>query len=82
MMLDIYRTGRGQGPCRGCGASILWAIVVKSGARMPFNEIVPVDTRVDDRGRTIDTVDTLVSVTHFATCPKRRQFKRDPKRRG
>lgn len=60
---EMERAGyklRGNGLCRGCGAEIVWYRTTNNKS-MPFN---------------LPIVDDLVEVIpHWATCPKRDQFK-------
>lgn len=73
--IEIYADTRGPGVCRGCGARIEWAEVVKSGKRMCFTgEIVALTTRRNDDKRLIETVD--FDTNHWADCPKAKDFKR------
>lgn len=72
---DVYGDTRGGGVCRGCGAPLVWAEIVASGKRMPFNPpCVALTTRHDDGHRLIEAVD--LADNHWATCPQRNQFKR------
>lgn len=74
--IEIYADTRGRATCRGCQAPIEWAEVVASGKKMCFDgEIVALRTRQDSATRRlIEVVD--LSTNHWATCPKRDQFRR------
>jgi len=71
--------------CTGCGAPIIWAVTEK-GKRIPLNSPAVRDTRgftlterhdqaplahyvADARGATL-------YVSHFASCPKAKEFRR------
>jgi len=72
MTLEIFADSRGPDVCRSCGATIEWAEVVTSGARMPFEGgivVRAVQPSLIDGGRTIETVDTDDSPVHWMTCP-------------
>jgi hypothetical protein len=71
----VYSDTRGTAKCRGCGASITWAQVVKSGKRMCFDgDPVALRTRHDDSRRLIEELD--LDTNHWATCPDAKTFKR------
>lgn len=73
--VEIRARSKGLGTCRGCGASIEWGEIVKSGARMPFDPpIVALRTRHDNAGELIEEVD--LTTNHWATCPQAKAFKR------
>lgn len=74
--IEIYADTRGPGTCRGCGAAMEWAEVVKSGKKMCFTgTIVALQTRHDERThRLIEAV--AFDTNHWGTCPARDQFKR------
>lgn len=76
--IEIYADTRGRARCSGCKASIEWAEIVASGRKMCFDgEIVALSTRQDTGSRRlIEAVD--LSTNHWATCPKRDQFRRKP----
>ncbi len=58
--------------CRGCGASILWA-VTPAGKKMPLDEkaITVCEVVGDEIVRQVRG-----HVSHFATCPKASTFRR------
>lgn len=68
--ITIYRDSRRLGTCRSCGAPIEWAENT-NGKAMPFDRpLVPVQTQAPLLGdRTVETIDTTATPTHFATCP-------------
>jgi hypothetical protein len=76
--IDIYQDSRGAGRCRSCGAAVEWAENVKTGKRIPFDApIVPVRTQGDVLGGlVVETVDTTVTTSHFATCPQANDWRR------
>lgn len=77
-ILRIWQDTRRLGTCRSCGAPIEWGELI-SGSRMPFNAPI-VAVRAQDElltgGRTIEDVDTTVSISHFATCPDAKDWRR------
>lgn len=77
-ILRIYQDTRGRGRCRSCGAPVEWAELV-TGKRMPFNPpIVVVRTQGSMLAgdRTIEEVDSTVTLSHFATCPQAKDWRR------
>jgi hypothetical protein len=77
-ILKIYQDTRGPGTCRSCGAAVEWAELV-SGKRMPFDPpIVVVRTQGSllAGDRTVEEVDTSVTLSHFATCPDAKDWRR------
>lgn len=77
-ILKIYQDSRGRGTCRSCGAPVEWAELV-TGKRMPFDPpIVPVRTQGNLLAgeRTVEDVDTSVTLSHFATCKDAKQWRR------
>jgi hypothetical protein len=72
---EIWRHTRSSGTCRGCGAAITWAEVVKTHKWMPFTG-TPLSLRVHETedGRTIEVVD--LGQSHFATCPDAEKFRK------
>lgn len=73
-LTQIYADTRDMADCRGCGAAIEFAELVKSGKRMPFNApIVALRTSHDGGHRLIEEID--LDTNHFATCPKARTFR-------
>lgn len=72
---EIWEASRESGTCRGCGAPITWAKVVKSKKWMPFTgRVDPIRQYQHDSGRMIDVVDLTRS--HFATCPAADTFRK------
>lgn len=65
----IFADTRGGGTCRSCQAPIVWAEIVKSGKKMPFNPpLVALLTDHDKgSGRLVEGV--ALDESHFATCP-------------
>ena len=77
-ILRLYQDSRGPGRCRSCGAPIEWAELV-TGRRMPFDPpIVVVRTQGNllDGARIIEDIDTTITVSHFATCPDAKDWRR------
>lgn len=76
--IDIWADTKGSANCRSCGARISWAEVVKSGRKMPFDgDIVAVRTaHHPETWRAIETVDTSVTKSHFATCKDSDQWRK------
>ena len=74
--IEIYSDSRGRAKCKGCGASIEWGTIVKSGKKMCFDgEIVALSTRHDPAThRLIEAVD--FETNHWTSCPDRAQFKK------
>jgi hypothetical protein len=72
----IWADSRGAARCRACQAPIVWAELVTSGKRMPFNApLVALETQVDRAAhRTQELVD--LGESHFATCPQADRFRR------
>lgn len=75
-VIEVFADTRGQAICRGCGAPIEWAEIVKSGKKMCFDgQILALTTRHDPATqRLIERVDQATN--HWATCPKAKDFKR------
>jgi hypothetical protein len=74
----IWAKSRGPSTCKGCGAAIEWATVVASGRKLCFDgTIVPLAEYEEPDGRMVQVVD--LSKNHWATCPKRDQFKQTRK---
>jgi hypothetical protein len=83
MTTEIYADTRSTTRCRGCHAPIVFAEIVRTGRRMPFNEpLIALRTRHDNNSgwRLVEEVD--LDTTHFATCPQARQFSRGGASRG
>jgi len=77
-ILRIWQDSRRLGTCRSCGAPIEWAELI-TGSRMPFNAPITVLRSQDELlsgGRTIEDVDTAISVSHFATCRDAKDWRR------
>ncbi len=70
--IRIWVDTKGESVCKSCGGHIEWAEVVASGKKAPFDApIVTVLTETDpESGRQIETVDTSVTKSHFASCPQ------------
>jgi hypothetical protein len=79
---------RSRPKCRSCGASLLWVIMRGTGRANPLNpepspngNIVLTD-RVATNGSPIATAaaapnsDQVRYVSHFATCPKAKSFRK------
>lgn len=68
--LKIWADTKGLSNCKSCGTPIEWAEIVASGKKAPFDApIVSVATEADPATRRqIETVDTSVTKSHFATC--------------
>jgi hypothetical protein len=63
--------------CRGCGAEIIWAITPLNKKAMPLDakpEKRFILSAGNDQARLVDTY-----ISHFATCPKAADFRRDDK---
>lgn len=72
---EIFAETRNAAKCRGCGASIVFAQVVKSGRSMPFESpLVALTTRLDDGQRLIEAVD--LGASHFAHCAQADRFRK------
>ena len=71
---EIFADTRAHATCRGCSAPIVFAEIVKSGKRMPFDlPLVALKTRHDDGHRLIEEVD--LGESHFASCRLARDFR-------
>jgi hypothetical protein len=61
------------GACKGCGASVLFVPTAATGKLIPLD--LRSEKRVvigdDGKARVVDTF-----VAHFATCPKRDEFRK------
>lgn len=84
-IVKIFTRSKGSAACKSCGQPIVWAELVKTGARMPFDypirileRLIPLE-RVD--GRDVEEVDDRVSPSHFATCPQAKQWRGRGRRR-
>lgn len=72
---EIFADSRAHATCRGCGAPIVFAQVVKSGKQMPFDRpLVALRTRHDDGHRLIEEVD--LGESHFASCKNADRFRK------
>ena len=73
---EIFADTRTHANCRGCDAPIVFAEIVKSGKRMPFDlPLVALQTRHEEAThRLIETVD--LGESHFASCKAASQFRR------
>jgi len=76
-ILKIFQDSRNNGTCRSCGATVEWAELV-TGKRMPFDPpIVAVRTQGSFiSGRVIEEVDSMVTLSHFATCQDAKEWRR------
>lgn len=79
------------GQCRGCGGRVLW-IKTKAGKNMPVDTVIHYYRKDPDgkekivtqegnviTGTIVDTpeeADGMGYISHFATCPKARNFKK------
>ena len=73
--LKGYDDTRNGSTCRSCGAPITWIELV-SGKRMPFDgELIYVRT-AQVGGRLVGEIDSSVSISHFATCPDAKDWRR------
>jgi hypothetical protein len=77
----VIRTDTRQaGTCRSCGAAIEWAVIPKSGKRMPFNRplvLLPIQALGTEVAiRHYAEVDMRETTSHFATCPQAQQWRR------
>jgi hypothetical protein len=78
-LIRIYQDTRGLGECRSCHAAIVWAEVVESGKKMPFDPpLHPVKTEGNPihGDRIIETIDSSISRSHFASCPDAGKFRK------
>ncbi len=76
--IHIYADSRGFGSCKSCQAKIEWAENTNTHRKIPFNdEIVPVRSYHEETThRLIEVVDSTVSISHFATCPQSKEWRR------
>lgn len=66
--------------CRGCGRAIIWALNENTRKPIPLDAVAPVyqlngqvmGEHTPTAGRAVDSY-----VSHFVTCPKRDQFKKE-----
>lgn len=72
--LRIYQDSRGMGRCRSCDQPVEWAQFT-SGKRMPFDPPIIV-TRTVEGERIVEEVDSLVTKSHFATCPDSKTWRK------
>lgn len=79
--IELYADTRGTGRCKSCHATLQWAVVVDSGARMPFDDarFTVISTRKDEDGRLVERADR--STNHWATCPGAPLFKKTARTR-
>jgi len=75
-VVKILQHTRGDGTCRSCGAPIVWAELVPSGKRMPFDPPLVAFRAVVIGDHVIEEIDTDTSTSHFATCPQAQQWRR------
>lgn len=79
--IEIWADSRRDGVCTGCQASIEWAHVVKTGARMPFDQVEVVSAHVRMYGGMSRTVELVnLDRNHWASCPKAGSFKRSARK--
>jgi len=74
--IEIYADTRQTGQCRACHATLQWAVVVKSGARLPFTNdtFAVLSKRIEEEtGRIVERADRRTN--HWATCPGRDLFR-------
>ena len=81
MSLDAGDQGSDAAKCKGCGANIHW-VKMESGAAMPVDplplKMVILEAQAEGkspRGKLVEA-----RVPHWATCPKRKEFKKGGKR--
>lgn len=73
-------------PCRACGAPMIWTVTAINGKAIPLDaEPVPEGNIVIIDGRAVVTtepaaVGELRYVSHFATCPEAKRFRKGAKR--
>jgi hypothetical protein len=72
----IFQDSLYTGRCRGCGRPIVWA-ETRTGAKHPFDGApIPVTTQPDlFSGRVLAEIDTAITPSHFATCPRAEAFR-------
>lgn len=77
--IQIFADTLGRARCRGCQAPIEWGEIVASGKKMPFDPPIAVfSEHVDPASRRrVQVVD--LATNHWATCPKRDQFRQHPR---
>jgi len=76
--MKIFQDSRQLSACRSCGAPIEWAESASTRARVPFNapiRTVAVLLPVLIDGRVVEDVDPM-TISHFATCPQRDDWRR------
>ena len=77
-ILKIYQDTKGPGTCRSCGAAVEWAQLV-TGKRMPFDPPIIVLRTLGNLlalERIVEEVDSTVTLSHFATCPDAKEWRR------
>jgi hypothetical protein len=86
---ELKKLGLKWSTCAGCGAAIVWARNIETGNRIPLDVRAGV-YQVASRGNeqicrsatheaTLEKIGhTAMLVSHFVTCPKRDQFRRQP----
>lgn len=76
--IAVFEDTIGVAKCKGCGAEITWAVIVKSGKKMCFTgQPAPEETtRLEPSGRFVQHID--FDKNHWATCAMKDQFKRKP----
>jgi hypothetical protein len=74
--IEVWADTRGMATCKGCGAVITWAEIVRSGKKMCFDgEALALQTRYDhESARMIEAIE--FETNHWASCPKAKEFKR------
>ena len=72
----IFQDSPYAGRCRGCGQPIVW-VETRTGAKHPLNgEPIPITTQPDlFSGRVLMEIDTAITTSHFATCPRAEEFR-------
>src|SRR5262245_16187809 len=77
-ILRIYQDTRGPGTCRSCGAPIEWAQLT-TGKRMPFDPpivVLQTEGNLIMGLRVIEHIDSTITISHFATCPHAKEWRR------
>jgi hypothetical protein len=65
--------------CKGCGATIIWALNPVTGKTVPIDpkppiyRVIEVNAKVECIREEVESPDIL-GVSHFATCSKANQF--------
>lgn len=77
-IFQVLDSTRSSARCRSCNRPITWFVMAQSGRRMPFDgEVVYVKTeRRDKDGLLVGFVDGSINPSHFATCDRKDQWRR------